>query len=121
MKSINENNFNKEVIESTIPVIVNFWAPWCGVCRLIEPVLNQLQANFPATFKVVRINADENFRLCCNYRLTSLPTLLIFEQGEIVQRFDPLQAQGDLRTALRQMIEQFSPTPCLQGSVISKS
>ncbi len=114
MKSINENNFYQEVIQSHTPVIVSFWAPWCGICRLIEPILHQLQANGATSLKIVKINADENFHLARTYRLRSLPTLLFFEGGELRQRFDPQTTQGDIRVAVQEILESFSRQPCLQ-------
>jgi thioredoxin 1 len=86
--SIGEKNFNDEVLKSPIPVLVSFWAPWCGPCRIIEPVLLQLEGLFPSVFKLVRVNADENFWLAKNYRLTNLPTLMLFNQGQIIHRID---------------------------------
>lgn len=114
MKSVSEINFNQEVIQSHLPVIVNFWAPWCGLCRLIEPILQQIQASGTIPLKVVRINADENFHLARQYRLQSLPTLLLFVNGEIRERFDPQLVKGDLRAAVQKLVESVSCQPCLQ-------
>ncbi|AFY62431.1 co-chaperone YbbN [Synechococcus sp. PCC 6312] len=114
MKSVSEINFNQEVIQSHLPVVVSFWAPWCGLCRLIEPILQQIQANGTIPLKVVRINADENFHLARQYRLQSLPTLLFFEGGELRERFDPQSVQGDLRAAVQQLVESVRCQPCLQ-------
>ncbi len=115
VKAINEQTFNQEVLQSHIPVVVSFWAPWCGVCRLIEPLLHQIQSSQGSSFKIVRINADENFHLARTYRLKSLPTLLIFEGGELRQRLDPQFFKGDIRGTVQQFFDSFSRQPCLQN------
>ncbi len=85
---VSEKTFNKEVLGSSEPVLVHFYAPWCGLCRMINPMLNQLQAKQERPVKILMINADENFRLANTYRLTNLPTLLLFEHGHLTERID---------------------------------
>jgi thioredoxin 1 len=97
--SVNESNFSKEVLESSIPVLINFWAPWCGLCRLMNPMLNQLQAEWGGQIKLVTINADENFKLANSYRLTTLPTLLLVEGDNVLYRFDHFATRDDIRNA----------------------
>lgn len=86
--TVSEQTFNQEVLKSPIPVLVHFWAPWCGLCRNIQPLLTQFQDQYRREIKVVGINADENFKLSTFFRLTTLPTLIVFEDGQISQRFD---------------------------------
>ena len=81
--SVTERTFTQEVLESPIPVLVNFWAPWCGLCKLINPQLQKFQSQWGPNVKLVGINADSNFKLANTYRLTSLPTLILFEGGQI--------------------------------------
>lgn len=102
--STNEQAFVKEVLESSTPVLVDFWAPWCGLCRYIEPLLNRFQAEWGDQIKLVRINADESLRLVSHYRLTTLPTLLLFENGQLRHRLDGFQGQEDLGAAVEKMI-----------------
>ena len=81
--SVSEQTFTQEVLESAIPVLVNFEAPWCGLCRIIQPLLLQFRTQYNGQIKLVRVNADENFKLSNAYKLKSLPTLLLIENGTV--------------------------------------
>lgn len=101
--SISERTFTQEVLESPIPVMVNFWAPWCGLCRIVEPVLLQFQASCGEPIKLVRVNADQNFKLSNAYRLTTLPTLILFEDGKVIRRLDSFCSSSELRRTLEEI------------------
>ncbi|QJB47163.1 thioredoxin family protein [Dolichospermum flos-aquae] len=98
--SVNERTFTQEVLESSVPVLVNFEAPWCGLCRIIHPLLLQFQAECGDELKLVGVNADQNFKLSNTYRLKSLPTLLLIEKGIVKQRLEGFPGKDDLRQAL---------------------
>jgi thioredoxin 1 len=98
--SVSERTFTQEVLESPIPVLVNFGAPWCGLCRIIQPLLLQFQAQSGQEIKLVAINADDNFKLSTTYRLKSLPTLLVIEKGVVKHRLEGFSGRDDLRQAL---------------------
>lgn len=100
MTTVTEDNFTKEVLHSSVPVLVHFRAPWCGVCRLISPVLAQVQAEWPVPVKLFDVNADENFKLANQYRLKTLPTLLYVEGGKVVQRLEGFVSRDDFREQL---------------------
>jgi thioredoxin 1 len=103
--SIGEYSFTQEVLESSQPVLVHFWAPWCGLCKMINPLLNRFQAEWGEQIKLVGINADESFKLVTTYRLKNLPTLILFHQGNVIQRLDGFQGRDDLHRALQKMID----------------
>lgn len=98
--SVSERTFKQEVLESPVPVLVNFGAPWCGLCRIIQPLLLQFHSNLSDRIKLVAVNADENFKLANTYRLTSLPTLLLIENGNVCQRLEGFDKKEELRLAL---------------------
>jgi thioredoxin 1 len=96
MLSVSQQNFTLEVLESPQPVLVNFWAPWCGLCLMLNPTLTKLESEWQGQLKLVSINADQNFKLVNTYRLRSLPTLMLFEGGSIVHRFEGFRGREDL-------------------------
>lgn len=98
--SISERSFPKEVLEASTPVLVYFWAPWCGVCRLIPPALNRFQEEWGDSIKIVKINADESLKLANTYRLTTLPTLILLDRGQIRHRLEGFHSTDDLRRQL---------------------
>ncbi len=113
--AVNQLTFRQEVIESAIPVLVGFWAPWCGVCRLVNPMLTEIQAEWGDQIKLVSINADENLQLASTHRITTLPTVLLFDRGTVLCRLDQFsgrddfrRAAVDLQTILKQTIQPYS-------------
>jgi thioredoxin 1 len=104
MLAVNERDFAREVLDSYRPVLVNFWAPWCGVCKLITPSLLKLQAKTDGQIKLVSINADENLRLANTYRLKNLPTLLLFDRGNLIQRIEGFYGREELEHSLDRIV-----------------
>lgn len=102
---ISEVNFQQDVLDSPIPVLVNFWAPWCGVCKLINPSLDQLQTKLQTQLKIVSINADDNLRLANAYRLTTLPTLIVISQAKVCHRIEGFQGREALETLLEHAVQ----------------
>ena len=83
--NINKNNFHEEVMNSEKPVLVDFWAPWCGPCRMVVPIIDEIAAEHPE-YKVVKINVDEEPELASQYRVASIPTLVVMKSGLEVER-----------------------------------
>ena len=98
--SVSEQMFTQEVLEASTPVLVNFWAPWCGLCKLIVPQLRQFQDDWRGQVKLVAINADQSLKLASTYRLQTLPTLILFDQGQVIHRLDHFHGREDLRRTL---------------------
>ncbi len=98
--SVSEQMFPQEVLEASTPVLVHFWAPWCGLCKLIMPQLRQFQEDWRGKVKLVAVNADQSFKLATTYRLQTLPTLMVFDGGQVLYRLDHFQGREDLRCSL---------------------
>ncbi|WP_416675637.1 thioredoxin family protein [Egbenema bharatensis] len=101
--TVDQTTFNQEVLGASVPVLVSFWAPWCGVCRMVSPVLLELQTQWQGQIKLVNVNADENLRLANTYRLKNLPTIILFDRGSVQCRFEDFQSRDDFRNAAKNL------------------
>ena len=81
---VTDQNFEDEVIKSALPVLVDLWAPWCRPCLMVAPVVDRLAEKYNGRFKFCRLNVDENPRIAARYRIMSIPTLMFFKGGEVV-------------------------------------
>jgi thioredoxin len=85
MKEIMENNFDEEVINSEIIVVADFWAPWCGPCKMLTPILEELDREIGNKVKFVKINVDENPIIANKFEIASIPNVIVFKNGDIVE------------------------------------
>ncbi len=83
---LDEKNFNDEVMNSPLPVLVDFWAEWCGPCRMVAPIVEELSKDLAGKMKVAKVNVDEAQELAAKFGIMSIPTLLVFSKGKVVSQ-----------------------------------
>jgi len=100
---VTDSSFDAEVIQSEVPVLVDFWAPWCGPCRMVAPVVEEIAGQYEGQVKVVKVNTDENPNVASQFGIRSIPTLMIFKGG---QRVDMVVGAVP-KTTLAQTLEKY--------------
>jgi thioredoxin 1 len=97
---LTDTNFQSEVLNSNEPVLVDFWAPWCGPCRKIAPMIDELASEYSGSVRVGKVNIDDNQQAAMQYGIEAIPTLIVFKGGKPVQRFQGIPAKARLQEAL---------------------
>ena len=99
---LSDSNFKSEVLESDVPVLVDFWAPWCGPCRMIAPMIEELASEYQGSVKVGKLNIDDNPEAAMNYGVSSIPTLMIFKGGQV---FDAPVIGGQPKSRIQMAVD----------------
>lgn len=101
---VTDATFELEVKQSPIPVLVDFWAPWCGPCRQIAPLIDEISKDYEGKLKVVKLNTDDNIRTAQEYSISGIPSLIIFKNGEAVEKLVGLLPKSSLTGAIEKYL-----------------
>ena len=104
--TLNNDNFETEVIKSNIPVVVDFWAVWCGPCRVMNPIIENLAAEWEGVVKVGKVDIDDNPNLATSYHIEAVPTILIFQNGELIDLISGIISQTALEEKLKSISDR---------------
>jgi thioredoxin len=102
---VTDKDFDKEVINSEIPVLVDCWAEWCGPCRMVGPVIDKLADEYKGKFKITKLNVDENRATSTKYQIQSIPTMMIFVKGEVVDGLVGAHPEASIKAKLDKYIK----------------
>lgn len=100
---INDNNFETEVINSPVPVLVDFWAPWCGPCRMLSPIVAELAKEYEGRAKIGKINTDESPETASKFQISAIPTILFFKDGEVVEQLVGVRPKPEIKSVLEKL------------------
>ncbi len=102
--TLTDTNFREEVLENKQPVLVDFWTDWCGPCHIIAPIIDELAADFTGKAKIAKLNVDQNANVANDYGISSIPTLLFYKNGQVVDHVVGLAPKSEIANKLHQLI-----------------
>jgi thioredoxin 1 len=102
--NLTETNFDEEVLRSPVPVLVDFWAEWCGPCKMIAPILDELADEYDGRVKIGKINIDNEQALASQHGIRAIPTLLVFKDGQVAEQIVGLKSKKDLKSNLDRVV-----------------
>jgi thioredoxin 1 len=100
ISALTQDNFDKEVLQSATPVLVDFWAEWCGPCKMIAPLLDELADEYQGKIKIGKVNIDEQQELATKYGIRAIPTLLVINKGQVAEQMVGAKSKRDLKASL---------------------
>ena len=103
-QDVSDGDFEQEVLRADLPVLVDFWAPWCGPCRMVAPVVEELADEYQGQVKFVKLNTDDNVNTAARYGIRSIPTLLLFKDGESVDQIIGFRPKGQLKQTIDKVV-----------------
>ena len=101
---VSDQTFDAEVLQASVPVLVDFWAPWCGPCRMVAPIVEELADEYGPKVKFVKVNTDESFNTAASYGIRSIPTLIVFKGGKPVGQIIGFRPKNDLKRVIDQAL-----------------
>ncbi len=101
---ISDKDFEQQVLKSNLPVVVDFWAPWCGPCRMIGPIVEKLSEEFKGKLKFCKVNVDENQQLASKYKVMSIPVLIFFKNGQLIDQSMGAVPEKTLRSKVQGLL-----------------
>ena len=101
---LTDESFDKEVVQSPEPVLVDFWAPWCGPCRMLAPVIEELAKEYTGKIKVTKINTDEHPNAASRFKISAIPTLLFFKGGKVAEQLVGVHSKAEIKKTLDSLL-----------------